>query len=101
MQMVSLDTAFVPPMPDGVVRCLRLQKDGALLVGGSFTSMDGLARTYVARLKPDGTLDPTFDPGSGNTVHDGTGVYSIAVQSDGGVILAGDFTILFGRGRSA
>jgi uncharacterized delta-60 repeat protein len=97
----SLDTAFVPPMPDGVVRCLRLQKDGALLVGGSFTSMDGLARTYVARLKPDGTLDPTFDPGSGNTVHDGTGVYSIAVQSDGGVILAGDFTILFGRGRSA
>jgi uncharacterized delta-60 repeat protein len=97
----SLDSTFVPPVPDGVVRTLSLQDDGAILVGGNFTAMSGVARTFVARLKPDGTLDPGFDPGLGNTVHDGTGIYSLALQSDGAVILGGDFTILFGRGRSA
>ena len=97
----SLDTSFVPPVPNGIVRCLKLQPDGRILVGGGFTSMDGAPRTFVARLHPNGTLDDSFNPGAGNTVHDGTGLFSLALQPDGAVILGGDFTILFGRGRSA
>ena len=97
----SLDASFVAPVPNGVVRCLRLQEDGAILVGGSFTSMGDLPRTFVARLTAEGALDDTFDPGAGNTVHNGTGIFTLAIQSDGAVVLGGDFSILFGRGRSA
>jgi uncharacterized delta-60 repeat protein len=97
----SLDTTFVPPTPNGVVRTLCLHENGAILLGGSFTSLGGTPRTFVARLNPDGSLDETFDPGMGNPIHDGTGVYTLALQSNGALILGGDFTILFGRGQSA
>src|SRR5206468_4290232 len=46
----------------------------------------------IARLNTDGTVDLTFDTGSGA---DGT-VYSIALQSDEHVIIGGDFTMVNG-----
>ena len=37
------------------------QADGRIIIGGWFESVNGLARTNLARLKPDGSVDPTFD----------------------------------------
>ena len=51
----------------------------------------------MARLNADGTLDSSFDPGTGA---DGT-VYAVAPQKDGKVIIAGDFAVVDGLGRNA
>ena len=60
----SLDTAFKPGAidPNGAVRSLDLQPDGKILVGGAFTSINGVARPNLLRLSPDGSLDPSFVP---------------------------------------
>src|SRR5262249_1856085 len=63
--------------------------DGKLLVGGSFTTVNGTSRNYLARLNADGSLDTGFMDGvSGG---DNT-VYALAEQVDGKLIVAGDFS---------
>lgn len=42
-----------------------MQDDGRIVVAGVFNAVDGIARNGIARLNPDGSVDPTFDPGSG------------------------------------
>ena len=39
-----------------------VQPDGKILIGGTFTSVLGVARNNIARLNTDGTLDTAFDP---------------------------------------
>jgi trimeric autotransporter adhesin len=52
-----------------------------IYVGGAFTSVGGqVARGNIARLLPDGTIDPDWNPGANNTVNalivSGTDVYA-------------------------
>ena len=72
---------------NSVILAMALQSDGRIVIGGSFTSYDGVARNRIARLNTDGSLDPTFDPGSGAS---GT-VQAIAIQPDGKILLGGEF----------
>jgi len=82
----SLDTGFDPGTgADGIVRSVTLRPDGRIIVGGSFSSMNGIPRTRLARLEPNGTLATTFDPGTGAN----STVRSIALQADGKIILGG------------
>jgi uncharacterized delta-60 repeat protein len=95
----SLDTTFNPgtgPSDFPAVLSVTVQSDGKVLIGGFFTSYNGTPRNYVARLNADGTLDPTFNPGTGADEP----VYSVAVQSDGKVLIGGDFTSYNGTSRS-
>jgi hypothetical protein len=39
--------------------------DGKILIGGAFTTYNGVARNRIARIYSDGSLDHTFVPGSG------------------------------------
>lgn len=71
---------------DGYVYALAVQPDGSTIVAGNFSSVLGSPRKYLARLKPDGTLDANFDPRTNN------GVNSVAVQVDGKILIAGYFT---------
>ncbi len=73
---------------NGVVRSLVLQPDGKLLVGGEFTSYGGSPRNRLVRLLDTGALDIDFSIGAGfsNTVA------QLALQSDGAVVVVGDFT---------
>jgi uncharacterized delta-60 repeat protein/uncharacterized repeat protein (TIGR01451 family) len=73
---------------DGPVYCLVEQPDGRVIVGGSFSTVNYLSRNGIVRLKSTGSVDETFDPGTGA---DGA-VYSVAMQSDGKVLLGGLFT---------
>jgi len=84
----SMDSTFnIITGPDDEVRAIVLQPDGKILIGGDFCVVNGTARCAIARLNPDGSVDPTFDPGTGaNDV-----VLSIALQPDGKVLIAGDF----------
>ncbi len=93
----SLDTTFAPAGgANGSVQAIALQPDGKVLIGGNFTTFNGIGRAHVARLDADGSLDTTFDPGSGA---DDT-VYAVVVQPDGKVLIGGDFTTVDGVSRS-
>ncbi len=85
----SLDTSFDPGTGlNGSAYCLALQEDGKILVAGAFQSFNGVARKRIARLNADGSLDATFDPGTGT---DGA-VHTMAVQDDGRVLIGGSFS---------
>jgi uncharacterized delta-60 repeat protein len=77
---------------DGSVEALALQPDSKVLVGGQFTSYDGMSRPRIARLNADGSLDTAFAPGAG---FDGS-VEALAVQGDGGVLAGGAFSTFAG-----
>jgi uncharacterized delta-60 repeat protein len=82
----NLDASFaIGSGPDGWVYALRVQPDGKILVGGSFTAFAGVTRKNLARLSADGSLDMSFDPGT-NIV--GT-VQAIDLQPDGKILVAG------------
>ncbi len=81
--------AFAPTL-NGSVEAVAVQPDGAVLVGGKFTTVNGGRRAYLGRLTRDGALDPFFAP----AVSSGSGspVTSLVVQTDGRILVAGDFT---------
>jgi len=64
----SLDTGFDPGSgASSTVNAVAVQADGKVLIGGSFSSVNGVTRSRVARLNTDGSLDTGFNPGSGQT----------------------------------
>ena len=84
-----VDDTFLPGSgANGAVKALARQPDGRVLIGGDFTSFAGSPRVRVARLTALGALDASFDPGSGA---DGA-VNAIALQSDGKILVGGEFT---------
>ncbi|MHB8524153.1 MAG: Calx-beta domain-containing protein [Limisphaerales bacterium] len=92
----SLDLSFDPGAgANDAVRCVAVQPDNQVLFGGDFTGVNGTFRNHVARLNADGSVDGTFATGLGA---DGP-VYSIALQTDGKVVVAGAFTSVNGVGR--
>ncbi len=62
------------------INAVVCQTDSRVLVGGAFTTLDGVARNFVGRLMTDGSLDTSFNPGSGA---DGP-VYALAETFVGG-----------------
>lgn len=83
------------------VNALVHQADGKILVGGSFSTFAGTARSGIARLNADGTLDTSFDPGTGCTGGVFFGYVSvIALQPDGRVLIGGDFSAVNGVPRN-
>lgn len=85
----SLDQSFNPGIgADAPVFALTLQTSGYLLAVGRFRQFDGVSRSRLARLSPNGALDLKFHA---PTAADGT-VYAIAVQpSDGKILIGGAF----------
>lgn len=67
---------------------LAAQTDGKLLIGGSFTTIQGSSKSYLARLHPNGNLDHTFNVGNSGP---NNSVKSIKVLSNGQILVAGDF----------
>jgi uncharacterized delta-60 repeat protein len=82
---------------DNEVIAIAIQANGRILLGGSFTRINGAVRNGIARLNPDGTLDPDFDPGTGV---DGE-VKAFALQSDGRILVIGTFSEVNGIQRSS
>lgn len=78
------------------VFAIALQPDGKILIGGAFVTFNGTARSRVARLNADGTIDTSFDPGTGVN----SDVNSIVVQSDGKAVIGGNFVIYNGVTRN-
>ena len=93
VQAQSANDGFDPAV-NGTVRAVAVQADGRILVGGQFTSVGGLARTNLARLRPDGSVDTSFNASISDPVFEsGTVIESIAVQTDGRILIGGFFTM--------
>jgi uncharacterized delta-60 repeat protein/uncharacterized repeat protein (TIGR01451 family) len=92
----NVDLSFNPGSgANNSVYAVAVQNDGKVIIGGAFTSYDGVLMNRIARLNQDGTLDPTFDPGSGAN---GT-IRTVVIQPDGRILIGGDFTTIGGVPR--
>ena len=96
-QIGTLDLTFNPSdsgYQNGIIGSsvakVALQSDGKIIIAGLFTSFKDVARNHIARLNPDGSLDLTFNPGTGNTL----GIEQLALQPDGKIIIGGSFTTI-------
>ncbi|WP_337042836.1 FG-GAP-like repeat-containing protein [Emticicia sp. 17c] len=83
----TVDPDFATTGPNGPVYGMALQADGKILIGGSFNNVNGTTRNNFARLNNDGTLDTSFNPGNSFNNY----VNNIAVQSDGKILVVGNF----------
>jgi len=64
-----------------------IQSDGKIIIAGESSSTANRLKG-IARLNTDGSVDNTFDVGTGTD----DDVYAVAIQSDGKVIIGGEFT---------
>jgi hypothetical protein len=78
---------------DDSVYALALDGAGGYYIGGSFTSVTGQTRNYLAHIESDGTLDTTWDPDPDDVVR------KITV-SGSDIFVAGDFTAIGGETRA-
>ena len=84
-----LDTSFNADVDQfGTVYAIARQKDGKVIVAGDFTKFNGTARPSIVRTDSDGTIDPTFNSGSGFN----TPPKKLILQPDGNILAIGDFT---------
>jgi len=94
----SLDNTFNASGdgPNSAVYEIIQLSDGKFLLGGSFTVYNGVARSGIVRINPDGTLDNTFNPSGAGTA--GT-VHTIALQPDGKILISGGLSSYNGTAR--
>ena len=84
----DVDVSFNALIANGNVKSLIVTPQDKILLRGDFTSINGYSCNQIARLNPDGSVDTTFNQGSGVN---GT-VTAIAMQTDGKMIIAGQFS---------
>lgn len=93
----TLDTTFNPGTgPSSNVYTIAMQQDGKILIGGRFSNYNGVSRNGIARINTDGTVDATFNLGTGVN----NSIYSLAVQTDGKILISGLFTTFNGITRN-
>lgn len=103
----SLDTSFQPPVIEinggtagVVVEGVLEQKDGKLLIGGKFTTVNGQPAGDIVRLNRDGSNDTNFNTGAGFS-YPGLGslgtVGDFQVLEDGKILVLGRFDTFDGE----
>lgn len=85
----TVDASFVTGTGfNSTVESIAIQSDGKIIVGGSFTEYNGHAVRYLVRLNTNGTIDNTFNIGTGFNFD----VRVVAVDSEDRVFAGGWFT---------
>lgn len=67
---------------------VAVQSDGKILVGGNFTSVNGVSKNHIVRLNSNGTIDNTFNIGTGFNNY----VNTIKIAPNGNIVVGGKFT---------
>jgi uncharacterized delta-60 repeat protein len=79
--------------PNGQVRALLEQPDGRLILGGTFIAYNTTnPRSFIARINENGTLDESFNPGTGFTGGAINGFGLIPTADKKAIIAGGAFT---------
>jgi uncharacterized delta-60 repeat protein len=73
---------------NGSVYAIAIQPDNKLVISGNFTSYSGTTINRIIRLNSGGTIDNTFNVGSGFN----SPPTSIVLQPDGKILMIGTFT---------
>jgi hypothetical protein len=93
----ALDLAFnnaASPGINGSVTAIALQEDNGIVVGGQFSSANGVTRSDITRLLSTGATDPTINFGAGAN----GGVNAVVIQpADGNLVIGGNFTAFNGQ----
>lgn len=89
-----VDLNFDPGQgPDAKVTALAVQRDGRVLIAGSFASVAGTPRAGLARMNADGSLDASFAPGAGIQSTNGPAFARVLLPARAeGIWVAGAFT---------
>ncbi|MBN9691573.1 MAG: hypothetical protein J0M24_15145 [Verrucomicrobia bacterium] len=92
----QLDSTFNPvpalsAINFGPIQNIALQADGRILIQGAFNTVGGYARPGLARLWPNGTVDPDFAPGVAKLGAQAGAVATVAVSPANQVFAGGDF----------
>jgi hypothetical protein len=77
----------------GTVNTMVEQPDGRVIIGGVFSSVNGVPRSRVARINRDGSVDETWDPSVSGFVN------SIVIIGNDAFI-GGEFQSVHGVGRN-
>ena len=87
----SIDTTFPNQnnFADGPITDLAIQEN-KYIICGSFTTVNGVAKNDLARLRPNGTVDNSFDTGTGTNDY----INYIVVNPVDGMIYMGSYIIL-------
>lgn len=87
----TVDSDFLTGLGfDGPVTDMVRQADGRIVVAGNFTSYDGTPCNRLIRLNPNGTADTAFVTAYGSGPN--AGINALALDRDGKILIAGDFT---------
>lgn len=102
----TLDNTFsIPTITNGIftylfVKCIAVQSDDKIIIGGMWETINSVVQAGIARLNIDGTLDTTFNVGTGISGSNlnllGNGIHAIKILSDGKIMIAGGFTSFSG-----
>ncbi|HJN89164.1 MAG TPA: Calx-beta domain-containing protein, partial [Verrucomicrobiota bacterium] len=93
----SLDQGFdIGTGADLVVNALAIQPDGRVVTVGDFAHFNGVPLPGIARLNSDGSVDESFNPGTGFN----DSVRLVEVQEDGRILVGGFFTEFNGAVRN-
>jgi uncharacterized delta-60 repeat protein len=86
----SFDAGFdIGTGADGDILFVLVQKDGKILISGSFNNVNGMPCPHIARLNADGSLDASFHAPDGLRNE----LCCMAVQSDGKIVAGGNITV--------
>jgi uncharacterized delta-60 repeat protein len=94
----TLDTGFTNPVANSTVKSLVVQADGKIVVGGWFNTLGWQTRNCIGRVNADGTLDIGFNPDARRDSD--AVVLSLALQTDGMILVGGQFATLNGQTRT-
>lgn len=82
-----------PQADSSVIRAVKVQADGKIVVGGWSFQKTNYADFTLARYNPDGSLDTAFGTNGTGIVHTDFGMYSqinaLAIQADSNIVVAG------------
>ncbi|MBS0555792.1 MAG: hypothetical protein JSR27_00105 [Proteobacteria bacterium] len=82
-----------PLIADGTVNVAAVAANGSIVIGGTFTTVDGQPRQNIARLNANGTLDSTWNPGADGTIS------ALAIDGAGNIYVGGNFGSIGGQQR--
>ncbi len=101
----TLDQSFDPGLgvasdlsPNGVYAMVVLT-NGQIIVGGQFTTVDGQARTNLARLNSDGSVDSTFNLTFASDFSSSS-INAVVLLPDGQMLIGGRFSAVNGTRRT-
>jgi uncharacterized delta-60 repeat protein len=77
---------------DGTVFSIAVQPDEKIILAGNFTAFNGSVVYHIIRINKNGTLDTSFNALLASSSSASNLINSVALQSDGKIIVGGDFT---------